>query len=216
MAINHKISVIAASYLGEYEGCASNREQKFCRAVDSFLKQTHPNKELIIVSDGCEKTNIIVQTKYAKIPEIRLFRKSKQPLFSGKIRQMGLQVATGVITCYLDVDDFLGVNHLSSINAGFGDNLDADWVYYNDFIYKGANSNPNTIPKMVSLEHGSIGTSSIAHLTNLRDKGLSWSGCDGYGHDFELVQQLIRNHRRFKKIYGCAYNICHIPNLLDV
>lgn len=214
--IKHKISVILPSFLGEYSGAASNREEKLCRAIDSFIKQVHPEKELIIISDGCEKTNLIYKTKYSQHKEVRLFKKTKQPTFSGKIRQMGLLMATGPITCYLDSDDFLQVNHLTSINAGFGDNLEWDWVYYNDNIYKGENSNPRTIPKLVSPEHGSIGTSSIAHLTNLRDKGVSWDGCDGYNHDWQFIQNLMRNHRKYKKIYGCGYNICHIPNLIDV
>ena len=33
-----KISVIMPVYLGEYEGCATNREDKFIRAIHSFLQ----------------------------------------------------------------------------------------------------------------------------------------------------------------------------------
>ena len=47
-----KISVIMQSYLGEYPGARSNPKYKFVRAVNSFLLQKHPDKELIIVSDG--------------------------------------------------------------------------------------------------------------------------------------------------------------------
>jgi glycosyltransferase involved in cell wall biosynthesis len=51
-----KISVIMPCFLGEYEGCASNREQKLIRAIHSFNTQTHEDRELVIVSDGCEDT----------------------------------------------------------------------------------------------------------------------------------------------------------------
>ena len=47
-----KISVIMPVYLGDYEGCASNREVKFVRAINSFLKNNF-DAELIIVSDDC-------------------------------------------------------------------------------------------------------------------------------------------------------------------
>ena len=63
-----KISVVMPSFLGDYEidqnKSASNREFKLERAIDSFLMQIHRDSELIIVSDGCEKTCDIVNSKY--------------------------------------------------------------------------------------------------------------------------------------------------------
>jgi hypothetical protein len=108
-----------------------------------------------------------------------------------------------------NTDDMMGRNHLSNINTAFPEK-DYDWVYYNDFIYDGMNQ----IPKIVSLEKGSIGTSSIAHLTCLREKGLSWAGCDGYTHDWKYVERLLK-FNRYKKIYGCSYFICHIPDQVN-
>ena len=49
-----KISVIMASFL--QMGHKTNQDIKFVRAVKSFLNQTYKDKELIIVSDGCQKT----------------------------------------------------------------------------------------------------------------------------------------------------------------
>ena len=54
--IMKKVSVVMASYLGEYPGRTSNPEPKFIRAVKSFLSQTYENKELIICADGCDRT----------------------------------------------------------------------------------------------------------------------------------------------------------------
>jgi glycosyltransferase involved in cell wall biosynthesis len=205
----NKITVLMASFLGNYPNCADDREQKFQRAVNSFLEQSHRNAELIIVSDGCDRTDMLYDVYYKYYPHIRHFRIEKQPLFSGNVRQRGLEEATGKIVTFLDSDDMLGRTHLANINSAFPDK-DYDWVYYNDFIYDGVNQ----IPKIVSLEKGSIGTSSIAHLTCLRDKGLSWAGCDGYTHDWKYVERLIK-FNRYKKIYGCSYYICHIPNQID-
>ena len=59
-----KVSVIMPVYLGEYEGCATNREDKFIRAVNSFLQNNLSDSELIIVSDDCLITKNIVNDKF--------------------------------------------------------------------------------------------------------------------------------------------------------
>ena len=59
-----KVSVIMASFLGSYPGRSSNPEDKFIRAVKSFITQTYENKELIIVSDGCQMTNMLYKNLF--------------------------------------------------------------------------------------------------------------------------------------------------------
>ena len=84
------ISVVMASYLGNYSGAASNRDAKLRRAINSFLFQE--TGELIVVSDGCELTNQIVESY--KNPHIKLIKMMKQPLFAGSIRQRGIKEST--------------------------------------------------------------------------------------------------------------------------
>jgi glycosyltransferase involved in cell wall biosynthesis len=203
---NANMSVVMASYLGEYEGAAKNRINKFHRAVDSFISQPYQHKELIIVSDGCEVTEKIVEENYLSNKQVELIKLPKQELFSGNVRDAGLRAASGDIICYLDTDDYFGNSHLSMIASNLGER---DWVYYNDVIRF---SNNKFVTKDVRLELGAIGTSSIAHR-NLSD--ISWKGCDGYNHDWTLVQKLIKDHPSHGKIFGCAYYICHVPNQVD-
>ena len=214
--MNNKISVIMPSYLGDYEGCATNRGIKFERAVESVINQSYQNFELIIVADGCEDTLSYLNNlsrkhdEYFKLNKIRLIKIRKQELFSGNVRQSGLQKATGDIICYLDCDDFFGENHLKSLNNEFSD--DVYWVYYNDYFFYSKN---DIRPRIVSPEQHLVGTSSIAHR-NIKPffnmGGISWKGCNGYGHDWKLIEKLIRKYS-FKKIYGMSYYVCHNPNI---
>ena len=60
----HKVSVIMPVYLGHYEGCAEDREEKFVRAINSFLNNDYENKELIVIGDCCSKSESILQEQF--------------------------------------------------------------------------------------------------------------------------------------------------------
>ena len=170
-----ELSVIMPSFLGEYDGCASDRENKFIRAVHSFLENSLYDKELIVIGDNCEITDKLLNEYFQhelNIGRIKFhqFRK-KQKVFSGSLRSKGIELALGDYICYLDTDDIIGKNHLSSIfNQVKTQSL--DWAYYNDFI----NSDAGLITKKVELKKDSIGTSSIIHK---KDKKINWDKCDG-------------------------------------
>ena len=206
-----ELSVIMPSFLGEYDGCASDRENKFIRAVHSFLENSLYDKELIVIGDNCEITDKLLNEYFQhelNIGRIKFhqFRK-KQKVFSGSLRSKGIELALGDYICYLDTDDIIGKNHLSSIfNQVKSQSL--DWAYYNDFI----NSDAGLITKKVELKKDSIGTSSIIHK---KDKKINWDKCDGYGHDFKFIERLIKWSDKKDKIYGGTYIICHIPNQID-
>lgn len=205
------LSVIMPSFLGEYDGCASDRENKFIRAVHSFLENSLYDKELIVIGDNCEITENVLNDYFKhelKIGRIKFYQfKKKQKLFSGSLRSKGIELASGDYISYLDTDDILGKGHLFSIYNQVK-SQDLDWAYFNDFI----NSEAGLITKKVELKKDSIGTSSIIHR---KDKKINWDKCDGYGHDFKFIKKLIKWSNNKDKIYGGTYIICHIPNQID-
>lgn len=201
-----KISVILPSFLGEYSNAANDRESKLIRAIDSFLQQTYSNKELIIISDGCDATERIWFANYMWRKNIIYVALLKQPLFSGSVRQAGIDRASGDIITYLDSDDSFLSDHLENIVNNFGKN---DWVYFNhtwawpDKIYEEIST---------SLKHGCIGTSSIAHKKNITN----WTGCNGYGHDWQFICRLAAASKNHKKInIPAGYLVRHIPGKFE-
>lgn len=205
---NPKVSVIMASYLLNYPGSATSRDKKFVRAVNSYKKQTYQNKELIIVSDGCQLTIELYNRFFANDPDIRLIAIPKQPLYSGEMRNSALKVAEGDIISYLDSDDVLGPNHLQIIVDQF--DLDKyDWVFYNDLMLLDKDFKKFYL-RVVEPRWASIGTSSISHK-NIKE--IRWPDYGSYGHDFLFMFKLASDGYRYKKLEkNSEYIVCHYYN----
>lgn len=186
------ISVIMASYLGDYPNAASNREEKLHRAIKSFLIQEIG--ELIIVADGCEKTAEIAK----QYPSVQLVTIPKQSTLSGKTREAGIAIAKYDWICYLDSDDEFKPGHLKVLQDNIDNNV--DWFYYDDYT--------NDVKRISEVCCGKIGTSSICHKK--RFNNATWG--DGYEHDWHYIKQLGDN---YKKIEGAGYIVRHIPGRID-
>ena len=196
-------SIIMPSYLGEYNKAAQNREMKLKRAIESVIKQTFKDWELIIIADGCDKTVEIAKEYLSE--KIRCFKIPKQAYMSWNVRQIGIKYATGKYIIYLDSDDMYGSNHLQFVN----DNSNGqDWCFFNDILWNGKDENS---VKKVKLEYGVSGTSSICHKRLLK---ASWEKCDGYGHDWTFIEKL-KKHPNYKHIGTGSYKICHVPGNFD-
>lgn len=186
-----------------------NLDQKFRRAVNSFINQTYQDKELIIVSDGCEITNKLFQDYYSNRDNIRLISIPKQPPYSGMMRNVAFNITNGDIICYLDADDVLGKTHLQTIADQF-DTSEYDWVYMDDYMTLDKEFKKLHIRK-VYPRYGSIGTSSIAHKNpKLLKNGDKIKFNIGYGHDFLFTMTLNALGLKFKKLDKMAqYIVCH-------
>ena len=197
-----KFSVVMPSYLGAYSGAASRRDEKIMRAIDSVLGQSFTDFELLVIADGCQKTIDIAGA--IKDPRLTVEMIKKAPIWDGKPRNRGIEIAKGEYIIYLDIDDAYGEDHLKII----ADQLaDYDWVYYNDYIYRveGWIERHCDITKL-----GMNGTSNVCHRRSL---GVSW-GHRGYAHDHYFNQKLLM-HRNFSKITTPEYYVFHMPGLYD-
>jgi glycosyltransferase involved in cell wall biosynthesis len=195
------------SYLGEYENCASNRDYKFIRSVNSFLSQTYNNAELIIISDGCIKTIELVNEYFKnelKYGNIKLKSIQKQHKFAGTVRQYGIDIAKGDLICYLDTDDVLGPLHLKILKDNYIHTC--EWCYYDDYVFNGVDHNIRNVTTIIDR----IGTSNLVHKNN---KLISWKKMNGYGHDWKLINNIM--NLKHNKIKTPQYYVYHIPQLID-
>ncbi|MBR8837858.1 MAG: glycosyltransferase family 2 protein [Stigonema ocellatum SAG 48.90 = DSM 106950] len=103
MQINHpKVSVIIPTY---------NRRQYIERAIESVLKQTYTDYELIVVDDAStdEGVNFITE----KYPAIRLIILPENH-GAGRARNEGINIARGSFIAFLDSDDEWKPNYLET------------------------------------------------------------------------------------------------------
>ena len=202
-----KISVIMPSFLNIPN--KSEQGPKFIRAVKSFLNQSYLDKELIIVSDGCQLTIELFNNNFKNIENIKLITIDKQPLYSGEMRNIAFKESNGDIITYLDADDIFGKNHLSILAEQF--NMDEiDWCYYNDYMTLNKEFTILHI-RDVTPRYGSIGTSSITHKhPRLLKNGDKLKFPNGYGQDFIFSLLLNSLGYKFKKLEKMGqYIVCH-------
>lgn len=201
-----KFSIVVASYLGKYPHCASNREWKFTRAIESAINQTLQDFEIVIVADGCIRTKHIYEKQYAQHSFIRLVEIEKQVMYSSSVRNTGIEHSTGDYITYLDTDDMIGKNHLVKIASSLAD---FDWVWYDDYLMDNLFKHHYN---KCDLKYGKCGTSNITHK---RDISVRWMRSGYSNDDWSFIRSLM-TLPNFSKVNTPEYFICHVPRKVDV
>lgn len=202
--MNPFFSVVMASHLGEYQGAASQRPEKFRRAVDSFLAQTFMDAELVVVADGCFETCDIVARYYSGSARIRLVAIEKQRLWDGSVRNAGINASCGTWITYLDTDDIYGPEHLAIIREGVK-KIKEGWAYFDDLYWDGA---VFKVRECDINKHGKHGTANLVHR---RDLGVWWPQDGrrvGYAHDKHFTDELKATGPGVR-IKTPRYMVCH-------
>lgn len=118
-----------------------NTESTIERCVDSVLKQTYRNVEIILVDDGSTDGSGAICDYYSQYGLVKVVHKVNGGLSSA--RNTGIAEASGEYLLFLDADDFLENNVCDSLNeaiitGGYPDCIDFGIKYVNsnneDFI----------------------------------------------------------------------------------
>lgn len=112
-----KVSVIVPLY---------NAEKFAKRCIESVLRQTFDNYELILVDDGSkDKTGEICDQYAEKDSRIKVIHKKNGGVSSA--RNSGLEMAEGEWVTFLDADDWIEPDFLHIIEITSNDSI--DWVF---------------------------------------------------------------------------------------
>lgn len=197
-----KYSVIMPCRLVPYPSQTKEPEKKFERAVASVIAQTFCDFELLIIADGCEKTEEIYKKKI-KDNRVKLLKVNHKGLWDNQPRNTGIDNATGEYIIYCDADDYWGENHLKGIERYING---YDWVWFDDIVYD-KRGDFWYIRECNLMVKGRCGTSNICHRRSL---GVKWTR-PGYAHDYYLIEEL-KKFKNNRKVPDSEYYVCHIPN----
>ncbi|MFK7908811.1 MAG: glycosyltransferase family 2 protein [Chitinophagales bacterium] len=113
------VTIITATY---------NRQTLLKTCIESVIAQTYTDWEYIIVDDGSEdNTSELVKTYMKRDSRIRYVSHSnrRQPMSLN----VGLRMAAGTYTCFLDSDDYFLPNHIESRLGYLENHSSIDFVY---------------------------------------------------------------------------------------
>jgi glycosyltransferase involved in cell wall biosynthesis len=108
--------------------CTYNRAHLVKRAIASVLTQSYRNWELIIIDDGStDATGQIVMPIVKSDPRIKYFYHTNKGL--ARSRNIGITLASGEYSTFLDSDDEYREDHLSFRVQVMGKNPSPDLIY---------------------------------------------------------------------------------------
>lgn len=100
--MQEKISIVVPIY---------NVEKELDRCLQSLLRQTYKNIEIILVDDGSPDRCPLLCDEYAqKDSRVRVIHKKNGGLSDA--RNVGLQATTGEYVLYIDSDDYIDLDHV--------------------------------------------------------------------------------------------------------
>ncbi|MGF7409752.1 glycosyltransferase family 2 protein [Providencia alcalifaciens] len=89
-----------------------NVEKYLSLCIDSIIKQSYSNLEIILVNDGSpDNSSNIINSYASKDSRIQAIHTNNQGVSAA--RNLGLNIATGEYIVFVDADDYLGIDFVS-------------------------------------------------------------------------------------------------------
>ena len=181
-----KVSIILPNY---------NSSKTIVATINSILKQTYKNWELIIVDDCSDKKTKNILTKFKKIKKIKILY-AKKNMGAGQCRNMAIKKSNSYYLAFIDSDDQWKKNKLKmQINFMQCNNYDFTYTYYKTFTNDKKIIKTIKTPKKFDfksfVKNTSIATSSMIVERNLARKTKFYSTkiCEDYYYKCQLLKK---------------------------
>ena len=180
-----KVSIILPNY---------NSSKTIVATINSVLRQTYKNWELVIVDDCSDRTTKNILSKYKKIKKIKIFY-IKKNLGAGRCRNIAIKKSNSYYLAFIDSDDLWGKNKLKmQINFMQSHNYSFTYTYYktftNDKIIRTIRT-PGKFDFKSFVKNTSIATSSMIVKRSLAGttKFYNTKICEDYYYKCQLLKK---------------------------
>lgn len=188
-----------------------NAEKYLNHCIQSVLDQTHSDWELIIVNDGSVDLSKDIILSYSD-PRIRYFEQSNSGV--SVARNVGLRNMKGNFFCFLDADDALPPESLSSRMKVFDENPSIDFL---DGIVLKMNSSMSSENWEKKPQYQGAPLHDLVRLTGKSFIALSWIIKRKENHDYRFKEGLSHGEDLlfFMELarFGGRYSFVNIPVL---
>ena len=196
-----EISVIMAVY---------NRELVIARAVNSLLKQTIKNWELIVINDGSEDATLEILDDYkSKFDNILVISQEHKNL--SESRNRGIKTSVGNYITFLDSDDEILPRHLEARYNYMINHPETDLIHGGvTIIGEAFVADRNNKKKMIPLYDCAIGGTFFGKRLVFEQLG----GFNNipYSEDYEFLERASKSFKVEKVIYPTYIYHRETPN----
>lgn len=209
--MNNLVSVIIPIY---------NKEEVLSRCIESVLKQTWKQFELILVNDGSTDHSAEVCCNY--LSDKRVIYMKKQNGGVSSARNVGLNAAQGTYITFVDADDEIAANFLETLmEAALNNELvvcGRKNHYWNGtdeecaFKENKINELKQLEESFIELFHNDFFSASFAKLYRKDRIKVMFDETLSYGEDLIFVLTYLRGIQHIRLIEDCLY-IYHIQKI---
>jgi glycosyltransferase involved in cell wall biosynthesis len=177
------------------------RPQRTKRLCEDLLQQDMNGWEAFFIGDSCPDFQNIIEEGYFETKSKQARANGNALIYSNlpnhyggfgyEIRNRAKLLANGEYICFVDNDDRIKNDHLSTYYTSIV-NTELDFAYFDTYI------NPTNQIRISELEFGKIGHAELVISTHFY-KTIPPQNAE-YGHDWKLISDMVSAGAKYRKI----------------